>query len=353
MALDIDAIGVAYAEAILAARAWIAGGTEADDLRSREFVLHTFSLGTELWVLKADPADPHFTEWEHPWRKFGGDNPWTIYSSAPLDPANTYRITGDTGDSLYLGFQLYACQGGLNIPTGNTNGDQLQLGSGGRFELVLSAERPVEAENWLQLAPEDELLIVRQYRHRGTDRPGQLNIERLGPFTGQQPPFNQRLTRAAMWSRAGVLGTMEITDLMRASAVNRFPPPGAAVRAPRYGNALYPTKDNVYDGCLLRLNEGEGLRLRGRLPAARYVSFVFYDVWFTTPDYRRVRSYLSDADLRVDREGRYDIVFAPREPRIEGVDWIDTCGLREGIVAIRSLLPMERCLPEIEIVELG
>jgi len=352
MASHEEPLACAYSDAIATATEWVAAGTETERQRAREFVLHAFSLGAEMWALKADPNDPRFTVWEHPWRKFGGDNPWTIYSCALASPENTYEIRGLVGDPTYLGFQVYANQAGFNVPTANVSLDDLKLDGSGRLELSVGRTRPPGATNWLPLTDGDELVMVREYRHDpDTQRTSRLSLERIGSPRARSVPYDERVARAAKWSLDGVLGTMEITDLMRSSAFNAFPAADAEVRRPRYGNALYPTKDNVYEGLYVSLAADQALRLTGRLPAARYCSIVFYDVWFTTLDYPRTRCYLSDRELTLDSDGCYDIVVGPTNPGVPGSDWIDTGGLREGILAIRTLLATERVRPDVEIVD--
>jgi hypothetical protein len=94
---------------------------------------------------------------------------------------------------------------------------------------------------------------------------------------------------------------------------------------------LFPTLDNVYDGCWLDLARGEALVVTGRLPEARYTSFVFYDRWFATPDYRRVGCLVTGQEMVVSDERTYELLrgaagpwsahlgryrrFAPRHPR--------------------------------------
>ena len=68
------------------------GPPEAD--RALFFVLSAYDLAIEMWFQKGDPVAPELTNWERPWRKYGGDNPTTTYLSAPVAWANTYRLQG-------------------------------------------------------------------------------------------------------------------------------------------------------------------------------------------------------------------------------------------------------------------
>ena len=72
----------------------IEGLGELEAQRALFFLLSAYDLATEMWFQKGDPAAPVLTNWERPWRKYGGDNPTTIYLSAPISPAMTYRLQG-------------------------------------------------------------------------------------------------------------------------------------------------------------------------------------------------------------------------------------------------------------------
>ena len=82
-------------------------GGELEAQRALFFLLSAYDLATEMWFQKGDPAAPVLTNWERPWRKYGGDNPTTIYLSAPISPAMTYRLQGPIGDAVYAGVQVY------------------------------------------------------------------------------------------------------------------------------------------------------------------------------------------------------------------------------------------------------
>ena len=75
--------------------------------RAIEFVVAAYDLAVEMWYQKGDPGAPQFTNWERPWRKYGGDNPTTTYLSASVDPAHVYRIHGNIGDAVYAGVQSH------------------------------------------------------------------------------------------------------------------------------------------------------------------------------------------------------------------------------------------------------
>ena len=68
------------------------GPIEAD--RALFFVQSAYDLAIEMCFQKGDPGAPRLTNWELPWRKFGGDNPTTTYLSAPVSASFRYRLRG-------------------------------------------------------------------------------------------------------------------------------------------------------------------------------------------------------------------------------------------------------------------
>jgi len=321
------------------------GPIEAD--RAVQFVLAAYDLATEMWFQKGETRAPQLTNWERPWRKYGGDNPTTTYLSAPVHPAHEYRLTGENGSALYTGVQLYTKGPGYNAPSANIS-DTALVGADGRIDLKIGGHEPGSGQAWLPLVDDDYLVMVRLYHRAPEFHAPPFAIERTDPAPTVLTSTNERAARAEAFFRDEMLSTMAVTDTLRAAGANAYPPPDAPVHRPRYTGALFPTLDNVYDGFFIDLQPGQALRLRGRLPKARFSSFVFYDRWFNTPDYPAHRCYRTGDDVVVDADGSYELIVGPDNPGQP--NWIDTAGLLQGIIAIRCLLPEQRDLPEVEVV---
>jgi hypothetical protein len=326
----------------------IAGLGQLEQERALFFLLSAYDLATEMWFQKGDPAAPVLTNWELPYRKYGGDNPTTIYLSAPVSPNLRYRLRGPIGEAVYAGVQVYTKGPGFNAPSANIS-DTALLGSGREIDLLIGGSDPGDGRPWLPLVADDYLVMVRLYDRFVPGNPPPIALSCLDA-PSPELPWSARADKAEEFFREAVLSTISVTEALRSAGVNSYPPPGAAVKAPRYTGALFPTRDNVYDGFYLSLEPNQALRLRGRPPTARFWSFVFYDRWFNTPDIPAHRCFLTGTDIQLDADGRYEVVLAPRDPGHR--NWIDTAGLTEGIFAIRYLLPQERSLPEVEVIDL-
>lgn len=328
----------------------IAGLGPLEQERALFFLLSAYDLAAEMWFQKGDPTAPLLTNWERPYRKYGGDNPTTLYLSAPVSPDLRYRLRGPIGEPVYAGVQVYTKGPGFNAPSANIS-DTALLGTGREIDLLIGGADPGEGTPWLPLSTDDYLVMVRLYHRFVPGDPPPLALSCLDAPPGGGPAWSTRADNAAAFFDEAVLSTISVTEALRSAGVNSYPPPGATVKAPRYTGALFPTLDNVYDGFYLSLGPGQALRLRGRPPNARFWSFVFYDRWFNTPDIPAHRCFLTGTDIALNPDGNYEVVLGPRDPGHP--NWIDTAGLSEGIFAIRCLLPQQRELPEVEVITLG
>ncbi len=328
-------------------RAEATGKSPREGAAADELFVAALDIASELFFQKGDPGAPELSEWELPWRKFGGDNPTTSYLSAAVSSRHVYRLRGHLGDAVYLGVQLYTKGAGYNSPSGNIS--DTDLVREGHVDLVVGGPRPVDGSPWLPLADDDYLLMVRAYHRRPSKAPA-FTIERVDDEPAQPLTTRRRLESMVGFFEEAVRSTLAVTDALRSAGANGYPPPDAPVHRPQYTGALFPTVDNVYDGFWLDLPAGHALRLRGHLPEARYTSLVFYDRWFCTPDYRRVRCYLTGEDVELRADGSYELYIGPDDPG--RANWLDTDGLSQGIFAIRMLLPRERRLPDADVVAL-
>jgi hypothetical protein len=326
----------------------VEGLSESEQDRAALFVTSALDLALEMWLKKADPGRPEWTSWEHPRRKYGGDNPWTLYLSAPVSPAHQYRLSGRLRSCHYLGLQLYGLVEGFNAPTARLSGTDLGLDDEGRFELVVGGDRPTGGRPWLPLGGDDYLAMMRLYSYGGPPD-ARIDIECIGGGSADAPDIGACLAKVASYFKAEVLSTIQLTELMRAGGVNAFAPPDAPVRRPEYGDSLFPTLDNAYEGFFVDLQPDEALLLHGVLPDAHYSSFVFYDRWWSTLDYPAVRCFLTDRDLVLNADDTYDLVIAPTDPGVP--NWIDTAGLTQGLFASRYLLAKTRPRPDVRVVK--
>ncbi len=285
--------------------------------------------------VEADADWPVLMRVMSPTRKFYGDCPDTIYHRASLRGGREYRVWGRRGEELYLAFCVYGLRGKGTAILANVSDAEMEFGEDGSFELVLSAERPTGATNWLPLEATATTLVTRQYFANWREEvPADLNIERLGT-TGPPPePDADGMVRRLRAMGESVARTLKATELASAEWVAR--PNEVSIDSSAAGLAgLFATPDNRYVGGWYRLAENEALVITGRAPRCRYWGAQLWSRWLESRDYLNRSVCLNHSQMTLEPDGSYRIVVAHRDPGIS--NWLDTGGHTEGGVVFRWL----------------
>lgn len=321
----------------LGSAAGVVGRSGEDAVEGYRHILRLVSAATDLWVERADPARPLLTEWMSPTRKFLGDNPDTIYTTAPVDGAFEYGARVRPGNAVYVGFVVYGRTATGWSVVSSTKDTDLVAGPDGSFEVHVSAERPDAAVNWLPLDPSAHWLMVREYFADRHDKAAAgLAVERLD---GTDPPAEldggvlaDRLSTMAHW-----VGTQVEADAFLASIQRRWPnraPELSGVEfPPELVASFLPTPDIDYQGCAFDLAPGESLVVRGMAPDARYWSVQVMNHWLESVDGPSGRNGF---ELGVTAGEPFEVVLSDVDPGHPG--WIPLAGRRSGLLACRTLL---------------
>jgi hypothetical protein len=353
--MALDAIVKTYEKYIDEVNAMSASLSDIEKERAATFLAGTYSLVMESYVDNGNPAEPGLTSWMTRYRKFAGDNPYTIYTQAPVNIEFEYKLSGKRGNNTYFGLQMYSLRQGFNMPSANMSLDEIKFNQDGTFDIYISKERPKSVQNWVPIGEGDHCFLIREYFGSRTDiRPCELKVERIDNNIPTHPvaltTLRERLENANKMLVDYIAGTLEITSMLRDNALNQYPKPGAQVKQPQYGGSLYPTKDNTYEGFWVSLKPGEAIHLHGKLPKAFYASYVFYDRWYQTPDYRKINCYRTADELSLNPDGTYDIYISPET--INHPNWINTDGLYEGSYSSRYMLSEDKEFPTVEVVKI-
>ena len=260
-------------------------------------------------------------------------NPDDTYFNAYLNSAGTYRIVGERGTvrilSLSFGRGVMGTRDQPGKSLGYLDADSLQIGTDGRFELLLSAQRPAGyTGNWIALPPEADYVLVRQRSYDwGVERDARLAIERLdAPAIKPRPTARQidrdlrallggfatRLSR--MWIRyqksvldRGLVNKLEMTDF------------GGAVPVQWYWQGLF------------QLAPGEALILETELPQKRkYWNVQLNDELWNAVDFIYRQSSLNGHQARVDSDGKFRAVISFEDPGVH--NWLDPGETRQGML---------------------
>lgn len=358
-----------WAEGSEAAQAWRemlasmeAAGAEVyrttDDPREQRLGLHYLaqlaSAAWEMKLAKGDPAAPAFTDWMSDYRKFLGDSPDAVYHTAEINADYQYEITGNRGDTSYLGFMLYGRSlNGWNRAADNISSETINFDEQGNFSLLLSREKPAGyGGDWLALENDIHMLMVRQYFHdREVSAPASFSIRNLDPASYQSPGEAETaasIREASAFFSETFRGNLALIEMIGKQPNSAEPP---KEYNQDFGGIFYPTHDNVYFGTWYELQPGKAIVIEGVAPDVEYWSISLQNRWMQTYDYRHHRVTLNNRDIELDDSGRFRVVIAP-EP-VADANWLSSAGYPHGLLAIRYQLATEAEPPTISVVELN
>lgn len=319
--------------------------TPDDDLTVAEGVRHLTRLlrmGLEANVEALGPSYPVLTQLVDDTKKFGCDNPDTIYLNATLDGGGAYRISGRRGTVDYLSFTTFAGGPGTARQTGFADSSSLVVGDDGELEITVSATPSIG--NWLPIEPDTSALGIRQtFLDRSTEEPAQLRIERLdsvGPPTALTlAALDGRLADALAFARHVATTFTDWTEGYRQHP-NHLPPADQAKCLAAGGDP------NIYFyRSYWQLGPDEALVVRiPRVPACHTWNLQVDNYWQESMDRRLHRSHINKHTAVPDADGGVTAVIAHRDPGVP--NWLDTAGHRLGHFAMRWVRAAEYVDPQ-------
>lgn len=339
-----------------------------------DYLTELLAASLEMHLAKGDPAEPKFTNWMSDYRKFLGDSPDAIYSTAPIDADTEYEIAITAGSADYLGIVIYD----RNPITGwNRVADSVSVLPGPRgsvFRIPVTSHPTHYSDNTraadktegtllvpsvtkasdvsmskndiateqlvLRLSPNSHMIMVREYYFNSeAGQPSELTIKAL-PTHDQAntanvgtTPFEKRAENAVNFFNQTWQGTLALADALKATT-NNFDRP--ATVSPDFVGVFYPTPDNEYHGGSFSLTKGQTLIVEGTVPAAAFWSITLQNHWMQSIETNGQAASLTGSQI-TNRKGHYRVWISDTAPPA-GEDWLNTGDETEGLVAIRYLL---------------
>lgn len=348
---ELDAAWRDYADRIKAAGEKITSDAYPDDPRLRaegyRYVSRLTNLAHQIYVEFGDPERPSLFRYGDDTMPFGATNTDNNYYRAMLDPAGTYRISGDVRGVKEL---LFSVQDGEFV-FGKTDVlaelslEELAVDGDGTLELYLGGtERP---SNWLPLAAEAEYLNIREFvgdwEH---DALAELYMERLdevGPTASLTAAAHAAaLDRAATWVEASVEVWKDYAAGLRSFLpVNELQAPLKPV-----GGA----QNMLHGAGHWDLEPHQALVVEFERPEVTYWSIQTYVLdWMVPLDFANRVTSLNDRQLHVDADGVIRIVLAHADPGVQ--NWLDTSGLPHGLLTYRYVRPKNAPAPRTAVVD--
>ena len=290
-------------------------------------------MGAYLSHLSSDPAHPVFLPSAGYYTMYGSPNPDTVYRSAVVDDTGRYLITGRRGtahDVTIMAFGGPTPKGLETFAPFDLAG--LSVDDDGRFEVVLSRERPENARNWWQLEPGTRSLMLRSV---STDWAGQADPA-LAIVLLDGNPRRERVGSEELRQRVSAFAY--VVEAMIKSGINRV----SQLRSEGVVNRVVTVdysgggglQDQWYQEGCFELEDDEALLVEvDVLEECRGFSLSLTDAFFSTLDWSSAQSSLNDRQAELDADGVLRTVIASWDPGVK--NWLDTIGHQFGVLQFR------------------
>jgi hypothetical protein len=319
--------------------------TPDDPVTSAEGLRHLTRLlrmGLESSMEFGDPEFPVVARIVDETKKFGCDNPDTIYQRAMLNGAHRYVLRGKRGTVDYLSFiTSKPGENGRSHQIGYLDTKGLKVEADGTFEIALSQE-PV-AGNWLKLESDAKSLGIRQtFLDRRREIPAELRIERVGDDAKPAPPTVEEV-QAKLQAASGFVHYCStlFTNWTEGYLAhpNQLPPADqeACLRAGGDPNIYF------YRSFWTLAPDEALVVLIPRIPECDTWNLQVDNYWQESMDYRHFRSHVNKHTAQSDPDGAVTVVIAHRDPGHP--NWLSTAGHRLGHFAMRWIRADEKVDP--------
>ncbi len=315
------------------------GATEAETQDMNKLALSILACGY-LGRVYTDARRPVFMPlWNYAFNQ-GGPDPDYVYSSTEIDADGVYRISGYRGTTRFVEItqQAYdilspSMMDGTSPPLQLTNElDDLELGEGGAFSVVLSAERPAgHRGDWWELDPRARRLLMRKCSCDWTrEVDARVAIDRLDDGGADMTPeeIARRFSDMAAWIEGMIEFDMGLVRYYREHhGVNTF------LRSTKIDSMGGLPKQAYYDG-IHEIDDTEALIIETALPReCRYWQALVADDRFCTVDWVNRQSSLNDAQAHIDGDGRFRAVISRLDPGVP--NWLDKADYPWGVIQMR------------------
>lgn len=315
-----------------------------DQAEGYRYLSRLTRIALDMHLENADTDFPGFYAASHPTAKIGADNPDNIYMNAAISGARRYRISGNRGSVPILSFgtkaNRYAIDGTM-ASTGELDSADIEFEEDGSFEIIASKER--ENGNWLPLADDSSMLLVRQtFLDRDNEVPATVKIEAIDrpretpePLTAEK--LEQGLQRAAAFVEGTARTFLRWTDMLM-PALNQLATTDQTMFYKAGGD---PTIFYLHG--YWKLAPDEMLVIETPVPDCTFWNFQVDNIWFESLDYRHHKVHVNAHSATLNPNGTVTIVVAARDPGFG--NWVDTAGHEHGTMLLRWTGATEHPVP--------
>jgi len=327
-----------------------APATPLDQAEGLRYLSRLTRTALNMLVDSSDPDFPRIFLLTDDKIKIGADNPDNIYQQIVVRGDRDYRLWGKRGTVPYLSIgskaNRYAIDGTM-ASTGEVEFADLTLNADGSFEII--ASREPKPGNWLPMADDTTLLIIRQtFDDKANQSPAEVHVERLGgpatPALLTPQAIASQLKAAASWVK-GTANTFADWSEWFKSQPNQIYAGDQAVFQRAGGDPKIWYGHLYYD-----LAPGEALVLEVTPPACRMWNFQLDNWWMESLDHVHQKIWVNSAQARYEPDGRVIVVCAERDPGFG--NWVDLAGHRQGTALWRWIEAGAHPIPACRVLKL-
>jgi len=328
-----------------------APATPLDQAEGLRYLSRLTRSALNMLVDSSDPDFPRIFLLTDDKIKIGADNPDNIYQQIVVRGDRDYRLWGKRGTVPYLSIgskaNRYAIDGTM-ASTGEVEFADVTLDGDGSFEIIASRER--RSGNWLPMADDTTLLIIRQtFEDKANQIPAEVYVERIAgptvPALLTPEAITSQLQGAAAWVR-GTANTFADWSEWFKSQPNRIYAGDQAVFQRAGGDPKIWYGHLYYD-----LAPGEALVLEvAPPPQCRMWNFQLDNWWMESLDHVHQKIWVNSAQARVESDGRVIVACADHDPGFG--NWVDLAGHRQGTALWRWIEATSHPVPTCRVVKL-
>ena len=329
-----------------------APATALDQAEGLRYLSRLTRTSLNMLVDSADPDFPRIFLLTDDKVKIGADNPDNLYQQIVVRGDRDYRLWGKRGTVPYLSIgskaNRYAIDGTM-ASTGEIEFADVKLEADGSFEIIAS-RNPQPGRNWLPLADDTTLLIIRQtFEDKAAQTPAEVHVERIGgpatPALLTPDQITAQLIASAAWVK-GTAGTFATWSEWFKSEPNRIYQGHDQTTWYRAGGDPKIWYGHMY----YTLQPGEALILDVMPPPCRMWNFQIDNWWMESLDHVHQKVWVNSAQARYEPDGSVVIVCADEDPGFG--NWIDLAGHRQGTALWRWIEAEQHPVPQVRTVKL-
>ena len=270
--------------------------------------------------------------------KLGWDSPdYTYVTLGPLDAEFTYRVYGkrNTVDIILMQVMNKGGYGG----GAELSSEDLVVDKHGNYEIILSADKPRNAKNWLQLNERSDVLSLRHIFNDWSNVEASVAIEVIDGPEQEAPvldvPFFSRavqtLTQVALFS----LDTFSKTAIRY--PLHEFPVPCAAILTGcKEDEKMGGSRDILYTVSRYHVPEGKALIVEVPHAAAKFRNIQLGNIWTESLDYANKQTSLNSHQDYLDKDGTYRYILSHQDQGYN--NWLDIKHHPYGSMMMRWIL---------------